>query len=289
MKVSVALQVYIPKIVKQCNIRHGDIYVIEVVQEEVGGLGSRYLDEGIKDSIDYAILGEPTSNKINIRQKGRVELKITFEGKSVHASRPWLSLNPLYRMGRFISILENLEENVTVAMEDEAKSTVAPTVCVAIPNVSNVTPGECSLVLDWRNTSGESEAQVLEKIRNLLSKNDQVEIQICKLKTYTGLNLDMKRVKTPFSIDRTHPFAQATAEAVISTLGREVEFSGWTGATDGGYFMEAGIPIVGFGPGESEYEHSARERISLQKVKEAMECYPAIVANIGKLEKKDNR
>jgi acetylornithine deacetylase/succinyl-diaminopimelate desuccinylase-like protein len=79
MKVSVASQVYIPMTVKRSNIRHGDIYVIEVVQEEVGGIGTKHLDEAIKRNIDYAISGEPTSNKIHIQQKGRVELKVTFK------------------------------------------------------------------------------------------------------------------------------------------------------------------------------------------------------------------
>jgi acetylornithine deacetylase/succinyl-diaminopimelate desuccinylase-like protein len=189
-------------------------------------------------------------------------------------------------MGRFISRLENLKENATSPSADEAKSTVAPTVCVAVPNISNVTPGECSLVLDWRNTAGESEAQILDKVSSMLSETGHVEVQTYKLKTYTGIHLDIKRVKAPFSLDRTHPLVQAVAKSVSSTLGREVELSGWTGATDGGCFMEAGIPFLGFGPGESEYEHTAKERVSLQKVKEAMECYPAIIANVSKLGKR---
>jgi hypothetical protein len=35
-----------------------------------------------------------------------------------------------------------------------------------------------------------------------------------------------------------------------------------------------------------EYAHTDKERISLELIKEAMKCYPAIIASISKLEKR---
>ena len=282
MKGSVATQVYIPSVLRESNVEHGNIYVIEVVHEEKGGLGSKYLDESIKKEIDYLINGEPTHGMTKHQQRGRTELVATFRGKSVHPSRPGLGINPFYDVARFILRLENLE----MASYDEIKSTVAPTICKTDTETSNVIPGECTLILDWRDVPGESEAQIINKLRSILPESGDVHIAEYKYKTYTGLTLPMKRRKAPFLMDKNHPLVKTVAEAVRATLKREVEIRWFAGSTDCGHFVEAGIPFVGFGPGEVKYAHTNRERISLQMMKEAMECYPAIISNVSRLEKR---
>lgn len=284
MKGSLATQVYVPAVLKESQMEdsdRGDLYVVAVVQEEKGGLGSKYLDENVKKEIDYAIMGEPTSNMINTGQRGRAEWVVTFKGKSAHASRPWQGVNPFYDLARFLLRLDRLE----MASDGGLKSTVVPTVCKTDTETSNVIPGVCTLILDWRDVPGESEAQILNKIESLLPESAEVRLVEYELKTYTGLNLCMERRKLPFSIDQNHPEVKAVTEAVRSTLRREIEAHWWEGATDCGYFIEAGIPILGFSPSESKYSHTSRERISLEMMKEAVMCYPAIVSNISRLEK----
>ena len=87
-------------------------------------------------------------------------------------------------------------------------------------------------------------------------------------------------------MDKNHPLVKTVEEAVRATLKREVEIRWFAGSTDCGHFAEAGIPFVGFGPGEVKYAHTNRERISLQMMKEAMECYPGIISNVSRLEKR---
>jgi acetylornithine deacetylase/succinyl-diaminopimelate desuccinylase-like protein len=147
-------------------------------------------------------------------------------------------------------------------------------------------PGECRLTLDWRDVPGEPEDKIIGKIRSILPENGDVHVEKYDLTTYKGVTVPMKRRKLPFSIDQSHPLVKATAEAIRSVLNRPVEIRWWDGATDCGFFMEAGIPILGFSPAEIEYAHTNRERISLKLMKEAMECYPAIIASISKLEKR---
>jgi putative selenium metabolism hydrolase len=282
MKGPLATQVYIPAILRGSKVKHGDLYVIEVIQEEQGGLGSKYLDESVKKKIDYAINGEPTSNMVYTGQKGRAQLLVTFKGKAAHPSQPWLGKNPFYDVGRFLLKLEGLE----MASYGELNSTVAPTLCKTDTETSNMIPGECRLILDWRDVPSESEDQIIEKIRGILPESGDVHIEKYDLKTYTGVTLSMKRRKLPFSIDKSHPLVKVAAEAVKSILKKEVEIRWWNGATDCGFFMEAGIPIVGFSPAEVEYAHTNKERISLELMREAMECYPSIIASISTLKKR---
>ena len=50
----------------------GDVYVTGVVQEEVGGLGARYLAQRLRT--DLVLIGEPSSNQLRRGHRGRVEL-----------------------------------------------------------------------------------------------------------------------------------------------------------------------------------------------------------------------
>jgi putative selenium metabolism hydrolase len=278
-KGAIATHVYIPELLARSKMKHGDIYVVEVVHEEKGGLGSMYLDEKAKNAIDYAILGEPSSNNLMIGHKGRIELIITFKGRSCHASMPELGVNPLDEMARFLLKFRNLE----MANDAIEKSTAAPTICRTDTQSSNIIPGICELTVDWRTIPNESETQVLDKIRGLLSENAEAHVSEYKLKTYTGLTFPMKRSRPPYSIDKNHPLVRETASAIRSTLGRDVDISRRPFATDCGCFKEAGIPIIGFSPCEEKYAHTNRDRVSLRLISEAFKCYPAIIYNLSKL------
>jgi len=278
-----ATQIYIPILLQRFNINHGDIYIVQVVQEEKGGLGSLYLDSEIKNSIDYAINGEPSSNKIKIGHKGRIELIVEIKGKSVHASIPDQGKNPLFFAASFLSKLEKLPMIEWCGEH----STVSPTICLTDQQSSNVIPGKCTITLDWRNEPGENEEQIIDKMQELLPKDSNVRVAEYKLKTYTGLVYNMKRNRLPYSIERNHPLVIETTQAVSTTLHRQVEVSRWPFATDCGIFMEAGIPIIGFSPGEETYIHTNRERISLKLIREAMECYPSIISHICRLPKRN--
>lgn len=285
MKCSLGIQVYLPVMLRAANLKPseiGDLYVVGVVQEEQGGLGSKYLEAELFQAIDYAINGEPTANTIHTGHRGRAELIASFKGKAAHASRPWQGINPFFDLAKFLLKLNDLE----MATDGKEKSTVVPTVCKSDTETSNVIPGMVTLLLDWRDVPGETEDEILGKIQSILPESGSVQLVEYHLKTYTGLSLHMKRRKAPFSFDQNHPLVRAVAGAIRSNLNREPEVRWWEGATDCGYFADAGVPIVGFAPSETQYSHTSRERISLEKMKEAVQCLPAIVANMAKLEKR---
>jgi len=282
LKGPAATQVYIPALLKNSKVEHGDIYIIQVVHEETGGLGSMCLDKEIKEKIDYAINGEPTSNMIHIGHRGRLEIVVIFKGKSFHASIAGQYVNPLYNLAKFLMQLQDLE----MAKNNEESSTAVPTICYSSPQTSNVTPNECRLTIDWRNIPGETETQIINRLQKLLPRDAEISIAEYTLKTYTGLNFKMKRCRLPFAIDRNHPFVQTVVKAVESTLNRKVMISRWSCATDCGYFMDEGIPIVGFSPAEAKYMHTTKDRISLKLMEEAMRCYPTIIAFVSRLPKR---
>lgn len=64
-----------------------------------------------------------------------------------------------------------------------------------------------------------------------------------------------------------------------------MEIRWWDGATDCGFFVEVGTPMVEFSTAEVEYVHTNKERISLELMRKTMECYPATITSISKLKK----
>jgi succinyl-diaminopimelate desuccinylase len=279
LKGPLATQVYVPELLRMQKVEHGDVYVIEVVQEEVGGLGSTYLDDIVMDAIDFAINGEPSSNKIKIAHKGRVELAVRFKGVSAHASMPELALNPIYDMAEFILRLLDLQMRVS----ELGPSTATPTICMTDQKSSNATPGEGTIVIDWRTLPGETEETLLETLGSIASDRAEISVAEYPLTTYTQVQKKMRRFRVPFSIDRNHPLVEEAAKAVTETLKETVEISTWPFCTDCGCFSQRDIPIIGFSPGDDKNIHTNRERISLEKMKQAMRCYPAIVARVSRL------
>ena len=51
--------------------------------------------------------------------------------------------------------------------------------------------------------------------------------------------------------------------ALEQAFGHPVPVGRWTFATDGGHLFAAGIPCIGFGPGDERLAHTNREHVAL--------------------------
>ena len=59
----------------------------------------------------------------------------------------------------------------------------------------------------------------------------------------------------------------------------------WRFATDGGHLMAAGIPTIGFGPGDDALPHTNQERISLAQMEEALVAYVPLILSLAEAAK----
>jgi succinyl-diaminopimelate desuccinylase len=283
MKGPVACMIYAASIFKQIGLTPpGDILMTVPVMEETGGVGTQHLVSHLK--ADVAICGEPSRNTLRRGHRGRVELQVTFKGRSAHASIPHLALNPHYKAASFWVKLPTLE---MAHNETLGASTVAPTLYTTDQISPNVVPGEVYLTLDWRNVPAESPEIIVAKIRDLLdtlardeTENDYqatVEITCPKFITYTGLEKLFPLIFPSYLLTEDDPFLRAAQATLVNVLGRDEGIDVWRFATDGGHLMAAGIPTVGFGPGDDTLAHTNQERISLAQMKEAVVAYAALI------------
>jgi putative selenium metabolism hydrolase len=279
MKGALAAMIYTGGLVKELGLNlPGDLYVSGVVQEEVGGLGSRHLSKTLP--VDRVIVGESSGNHLRRGHRGRIELRAHFEGRAVHASMPDLGINPHFSLARF---LEGLSAWEMVSDEEYGASTVAPTLVTSEPQSANVTPSDVRLVLDWRNIPGERPDQVVAKLEELLTLSlqpgckGQIELAMKELATYTGFEMVYPDTFPSFTTSEEHPWLLQAQECLAAALGRDVEIDTWRFATDGGHFASAGATVLGFGPGDEALVHTVEERLPVDQLAESVLGYLALV------------
>ena len=156
-------------------------------------------------------------------------------------------------------------------------------------------PGLVQLTLDWRNVPAETPDDIVQKIEALLSTalNEspyaaevQARVAISKkaFTTYTGLTEDFPSIFPSFLMPEQDPLVQTAQATLIEALGRDDGVGIWSFATDGGHLMQAGIPTLGFGPGDDKLPHTNQERISLAQIEEALIGYTALLLTLPTLE-----
>ena len=74
---------------------------------------------------------------------------------------------------------------------------------------------------------------------------------------------------------------QQVSKAIRSELGYRPSAGKWDFSTDGTYTMGvAGIPTIGFGPGEEKHAHTTGDQIRIADVIRAAQGYARIAAEI---------
>jgi putative selenium metabolism hydrolase len=273
VKGAMAAQVYLAPVLREAGLQpDGDVYVVGVVLEEVGGYGSEYLAQTMPT--DVAVLAEATNNELRRGHRGRVFVKVSFTGRSAHASAPERAINPHYAIARFLLRLESLPMR---SDETFGASTVAPTLIESDQRSGNVTPATLAVYLDWRTIPSESVDSLQATLRPLVAAVEReidgikgtIEIVGREVRTYTGLSATMPST-SGFETPANHPVLLTAQAALASLLGRPVPVSTWTFATDGGHLASHGITTIGFAPGEERFAHTIHDQISLRKMTEAL-------------------
>jgi putative selenium metabolism hydrolase len=285
MKGALAAMVYGVKALVDREVSlNGELYVVGVVQEEpCEGLGMRVLiqEEGLRP--DAVVLGEATDLQVSRGQRGRLEIDVAVRGRSCHASAPHRGLNAIYAAARLIFGLEMLS---TQLAEDRflGPGTLAVTHIENTAGSRNVVPDSCTFCIDRRLTLGETEAKALAEIQGVLLREDvkaTLSVYEYTSTSFTGYQARAKASFPPWALDRDHPLVQQACRAIRDELGYRPAVVKWDFSTDGVYTMGvAGIPTVGFGPGEEGQAHTADEHIRLEDVVQAAQGYARIATEV---------
>lgn len=261
----------------------GDVYVTAVVQEEVGGLGARFLLTHLAPPL--VVIGEPSANTLRRGHRGRSELVLHVKGRAAHASAPERAINPHFVVSNFLQRLPGL----TMRQHPElGASSVAPTLIRTDQTSANVIPEELWLTLDWRNVPGESAADARATLQPLVEASlipgaqAEIEIPVEERHSFTGLTMRIPSDNPAYSLPADHPAVTAAATVLEQTFGQPVAVGHWRFATDGGHFAQAGLIVVGYGPGDETLAHTVCEHIAIEEIVLALRGNAALARNLAR-------
>lgn len=256
----------------------GELVVAGVVQEEpCEGLGMQFLVEEENLRPDWVVLGEATNLQLSRGHRGRLEIEVAAHGRSSHASRPDLGENAVYNAAHLICAIENLSQNMRGNDDLLGPGSLAVVLVESQAGSRNVIPNIASFVIDRRLTLGETETMALAEVGDALAKQglDAVlHVTEYKSTSYTGYQAKQRNYFPAWSLEADHPLVQKAVHTVQETLGYQPSVGKWDFGTDASYTMGvAGIPTIGFGPGDEANAHTVNDQIRLEDVFKAALVY----------------
>jgi len=285
MKGGLAAMIYGAKLLRDAGTAlKGDVVVACVVQEEpCEGLGSSVLveEDGIRP--DWVVLGEPTGLDVSRGKRGRLEMRLVTHGRSAHAACPDLGENAIYTSARLVFGLELLAGQLG-SDDFLGPGTLAVTGIASSASGRNVVPDRCELIIDRRLTLGENETKALAEVRRVIAREGvraEVDVTEYHAASYTGYACHARESYPAWVLAEDHPLVVSTVRAVREQSKRRPRVSRWDFSTSGVYTAGmAGIPTVGFGPGDPHQAHTTDECVRLADVYAAAEVYARLAVEL---------
>ena len=228
--------------------------------------------EGIRP--DYVVIGEPTKMQIYRGHKGRVEFKIVAKGKSAHAASNYLGDNAIYKLLPIIERISHIEPELgNHEFLGRGRITVTD-MEVKTPSI-NAVPDEAIIYVDRRITFGEEPDAELRRLRGIIGARSDItaEILVYDEPSYTGFVFPLDKIYPAWAFDEDEPIVQAGLAAAEVLYG-PVDTGKWDFSTNGIYWAgKAGIPSIGFAPGNEIHAHTVLDQVPLEDVVRSTEWY----------------
>ena len=245
----------------------GELDVAIVSDEETGGaVGTQWLlEEGVLEP-DFAVIGEITSNRIAIAEKGMLVFALATKGRTAHASTPWEGVSAISHMAKLMREIE-------AALGESFKTIRHPLTPPPSYNFGlieggvaiNVVPDECRLTMDRRTVPGEALEEAEQEVARIIERMKESDA------TFQADYSILYRANS-FETPRDCSLVKSIA-GVCRLMGLRPEPVGYQQVSDGRFFADRGIPTVLMGPGTAELAHTPNEHVPVAAVIEAVKLY----------------
>jgi succinyl-diaminopimelate desuccinylase len=240
------------------------VVIVLTAAEEGGCIGSQQLARTeLLGKAGAMVVGEPTSNYPYIGHKGSVKFHASFKGVSAHGSMPHLGVNAIYKAARAVSKLEGFDfaAKAHPIMGEPTMNVGTMTGGAGV----NMVPDTARIGVDIRTVPGMDHAELLERLRALLG--DDAEMDVFS---------NLPPVWTPPQnewIERVFEICRATEPRTATYM------------TDAANLLKAysGAPTVVLGPGEAQMAHQTDEWCSVERIRQSVAIYEAIIKDWCKL------
>ena len=282
MKSGAAASIYAAALANGAGLTDGkSVYVsCSVLEEECDGENLKHMLSELDLHPDYAVICEPSANRIALGHKGKAQLSITARGASAHSSAPEKGVNPLYAMAEIIKRIEAKSAEFT--RDQPPKRTLAISRVASTSASINAIPSACEIYLDRRMVPGETEADIRGELDDLVAGQDATwGIGTLRRVSWTGMQIEYQPFHLAWRIEPDHPLARASKAAYRDWFRAEPdEFEFWDFSTNAVATVGRGIPTIGFGPGDKKLAHMIDEHCPLDQIEDACGFYAALIGNL---------
>jgi putative selenium metabolism hydrolase len=249
------------------------LFTFTVMEEDCDGLCWRYLIEQEKVVPDLAVITEPTNLGVFRGHRGRMEIELSFTGRSAHGSMPELGVNAVYRAAEAVRRIEELNETL-IFDEFLGSGSVAVTMISSNSPSLCAIPDGCLVHLDRRLTYGETIESALDEVRNAVGKDVKIEVPGYDKASYRGTAYPQKRYFPTWKLGLREAPVRAAVKTFTALYGGKPVVGKWTFSTNGVAICGIhGIPCIGFGPGDESLAHAPNERIEADQLEAASAFY----------------
>ena len=221
---------------------HGTVKVVEALA-------------GRGETLDYCIVGEPTSVKtlgdmIKNGRRGSLSGTLRVKGVQGHVAYPQLARNPIHEFAPALAEL--------AAMRWDEGNEFFPPTTWQVSNIhagtgaNNVIPGECEVLFNFRFASVSTAEKLKQRTHAVLDRHGL---------DYT---LDWHLSGKPFLTGRGR-LVEAIGGAIRETVGVETELSTSGGTSDGRFIADICREVVEFGPVNATI-HKLDERVAIDAI-----------------------
>ena len=268
------------KILKEIGLTNDVTFYVTgtVMEEDCDGLCWKYIIEEDKFKPDCVIVTEPTNLNIYRGHRGRMEIEVSFFGRSAHGSAPERGINAIYMASKAALEIEKLNERLAY---DEFLGKGSVTISEFISG----SPSQCAVAdfakihLDRRLTWGENKELAVKQVEEIVKDmNAKVEVLNYNEKAFTGKQYGMEKYYPTWKLEENHYVIEAGKKAYKELFNTDAIVDKWTFSTNGvtinGIY---GIPVIGFGPGNEVLAHAPDEKVPIEHLVKASAFYAMFV------------
>jgi putative selenium metabolism hydrolase len=279
MKGALAAMVHAPAAIDRSQIAGRVVVSASVMEEVLEGVALHAVMDAVHP--DFVVIGEPSDLRLVHGGRGRAEIHLETAGRPAHSSSPHLGRNAVLDMLQVIAAMERMPMP-SHPLLGPAVQVLTGIVSDPYPPISTV-PSRCQATYDRRLLVGESAEEILRRISadpSLAGIEVHATIADGEYRTYTGAVLSGPKFLPAWLVPREDPFVRAAMRGLTSA-GLAPEFDTYRFCTNAAYSAgAAGVPTIGFGPGNEGQAHVVDEHMETQDLLAARDGYRGIIESV---------
>jgi succinyl-diaminopimelate desuccinylase len=246
----------------------GRLVVNEVADEETAGeAGAKFVVENGHVRPSFVIVGEQTLNRVCLGEKGSAGVEIEVAGRTAHGALPWEGANAVEGMARVVAALQTeLWPRLAQRTHRHFHHSSGSVNLISGGVKNNVVPDRCLVFVDRRLVPGEDPNESTAEIEAVAQ---------AALDGIPGLTVEVRpnwMARRASLIDEDSPLVGSML-AANRALGLPTELTGFSMASDGRFFADAGYPTIIYGPGDPRLAHVPDEWVGVDEVLAATRAY----------------